>query len=506
MMNLSRMMDDCLARMAAGESIGACLARYPQRAAELTPLLVTAAQLHGLSDARLSQGQRLRAKVALREALAERNQPPASPVRRWRHVLPVALVLAAVLFASVTGAAIAGSRPGDFTYPLRIVVERAPILVRFSSAGRAAEEVDIAGRRLSDVREYLIRGGAVQPIALNELLARDEAALRRAEQLSAEEQLAIWEAVSGHAEELTALAGVALEEDAQTRLQAAADYIRDLSARLIQGPIQGATPQPQPATATPTRTASPVSAAAMVTPTETPVPAQSAAQTRTAAPTRTAVPTHTAAPTQAPPDPTAAASPTALPTLAQIAAPTAGAAPTCEPIVVPSATPLPPAEGEPTATPRPTHIHTIGPKLTLKATALPPGKQPTAAVPTIVMPTVMPTIQVPTAVLPTRPVQVTVVPTVTSSVSGLMTPTAIVETPVVTVTATTEVSTRSVPELTPPPLETVAAKTRVPQPTFVGQPTRVSAELPPMPGAALTAIAKGRPGSAGTPQPRRDRP
>ncbi len=64
-------------------------------------------------------------------------------------MLPVALLLTAVLFVSVTGAAIAASQPGDFAYPLRIVVERAPILVQFSSAGRAAEEVDIAGRRLS---------------------------------------------------------------------------------------------------------------------------------------------------------------------------------------------------------------------------------------------------------------------------------------------------------------------------------------------------------------------
>ncbi len=497
-MNLSRMVDDCLARMAAGESIEACLARYPQRAAELAPLLVTATQLHSLAAVRLSQGQRLRAKVALREALAERNQPQTPLARRWLRMLPAAVMLAAVLFASVTGAAIAASQPGDFAYPLRVIVERAPILVQFSSAGRAAEEVDIAGRRLSDVREYLIRGGAVQPVALNELLARDEAALRRAEQLSAEEQLAILDAVAGHAEELTALAGVAVEDEAQASLQAAAERIRDISARLVQAPAGVATPQPPPSSATPSPTASRVSAAATVAPTRTSVSAQMAA------------PTHTAAPTQAPPDPTVTASPTALPTHARIAAPTVVADFTHEPVVVPSATPPPVVE--PTVTPRPTHIRIIGPKLTLQVTALPPGKQPTVAVPTIVMPTVVvPTIRVPTVVLPTRPVRMTVGPTVTSSVSGLMTPTAtpseIAETPAVPITGTLPAPTLSVPELTlPPPLETLAARTRVPQPTIVGQPTRIGAELPHIPGAAWKAIATDRPGRVETPQPRRERP
>jgi len=490
-MNLSRMVDDCLARMAAGESLEACLARYPQKAAELAPLLLTAAELHGLAGARLSQGQRLRAKVTLREALAERNRPQTPVVARWLRVLPVALLLTAVLFVSVTGAAIAASQPGDFAYPLRIVVERAPIFVRFSSAGRAAEEVDIAGRRLSDVREYLIRGGAVQPVALRELLARDEAALRRAEQLSAEERLAILDAVAGHAEELAALAGVATEDEAQAHLQAAAERIRDASARLVQAPVDSATPQPAPASPTPSLTVSPVSAVATVAPTETPVPAQIAAPTCT--------PSTCPTPSVEPP-----ASPTALPTRVRMAAPTVAVHPTHEPIVVPSASPTSPPVVEPSATPRPRRTRTLEPRLTLQATALPPGKQPTAAVPTVVMPTVIvPTIEVPTVVLPTRPLRATLAATVTSSVSGLPTPTATPsETiqPATTITATMQAPTPSVPELTMlPPLATLAALTP-------GLPPIIGPDPRHTPGAALTAIATARPDRTGTPEPRRKRP
>ncbi len=490
-MNLSRMVDDCLARMADGESIEACLARYPQKAAELAPLLLTAAELHGLADVRLSQGQRLRAKVALREALTERNRPQMPVVGRWLRVLPVALLLAAVLFVSVTGAAIAASQPGDFAYPLRVVVERAPILVRFSSAGRAAEEVDIAGRRLSDVREYLVRGGAVQPVALRELLARDEAALRRAEQLSAEERLAILDAIAGHAEELAALAGVATGDEAQAHLQAAAERIRDASARLVQAPAESATPQPAPASPTPSLTASPVSAVATVVPTETPVPAQIAAPTCT--------PSICPTPSVEPP-----VNPTALPTRARIAAPTISARPSHEPIVVPSASPTSPPAVEPSATPRPRRTRILEPKLTLQATALPPGKQPTTAVPTVVMPTVIaPTIEVPTVVLPTRPLRATLAATVTSSVSGLLTPTATPsETiqPATTITATMQAPTLSVPELTMlPPPATLAALTP-------GLPPIIGPDPRHTPGAALTAIATIRPDRTGTPQPRRERP
>ena len=93
--------------------------------------------------------------------------------------------------------------------------------------------------------------------------------------------------------------------------------------------------------------------------------------------------------------------------------------------MVPSASPTSPPVVEPSATPRPRRTRTLEPRLTLQATALPPGKQPTAAVPTVVMPTVIvPTIEVPTVVLPTRPLRATLAATVTSSVSGLPTPTA----------------------------------------------------------------------------------
>ncbi len=43
-MNLATILDDCLQRLQAGETIAGCLARYPDQAADLAPMLAAAAQ------------------------------------------------------------------------------------------------------------------------------------------------------------------------------------------------------------------------------------------------------------------------------------------------------------------------------------------------------------------------------------------------------------------------------------------------------------------------------
>ncbi len=427
-MKLSRIVDDCLARMAAGESIEECLARYPQKAAELAPLLTTAARLRGLADVRLSQGQRLRAKVALREALAERSQPATPLVRRWPRLLPVVSALVAVLFVVVVGGAITVSRAGDIAYPLRVTIERAPALVRFSSAGRAAEEASIAGRRLADVREYLLREGTVQPVALAELLARDRAALHWANQLGAEARLSILATVMGHAEELASLASVAADDEAQASLQAAAEQLRAMLARFIPAPAQESTPQPRPASPTPSATAAPPNTAAAVAPTRTPVPTRTAA--RAEAPPLPAASRPTYTPTLCPTlDVGPAATPSILLTDTDAVASPAEIGSPSKPTAAPVVAPTSPPTNEPTALPPPSApppTPTFGPKLTLAATDLPPEEQPATVVApptaprTIAAPTVYATPDAPAT--PTPRATVTPPDVAGVSSSGLATP------------------------------------------------------------------------------------
>jgi uncharacterized protein (DUF433 family) len=44
-MNLTTITDDCLERLARGESVADCLARYPEAADQLAPILSAAEQL-----------------------------------------------------------------------------------------------------------------------------------------------------------------------------------------------------------------------------------------------------------------------------------------------------------------------------------------------------------------------------------------------------------------------------------------------------------------------------
>src|SRR5215470_4116682 len=73
----------CLARIAAGESIAACLNEYPEHADELAPLLEAAAELRGWAPPALSDATRGATRTRAHAALAARR---ARPSRRWAWV------------------------------------------------------------------------------------------------------------------------------------------------------------------------------------------------------------------------------------------------------------------------------------------------------------------------------------------------------------------------------------------------------------------------------------
>ena len=76
---LAGILNRCLEEIAAGETTGACLARYPEHAAELGPLLAMAGELGTLGQYKVSDAARLRAKAQLRRAEAARRDQRASP-------------------------------------------------------------------------------------------------------------------------------------------------------------------------------------------------------------------------------------------------------------------------------------------------------------------------------------------------------------------------------------------------------------------------------------------
>ncbi len=477
-MDLTRITDDCLERLARGESIADCLALYPEAAEELGPILSAAEQLAAFSQARLTEGQRLRAKVALREELAvqraqrERSRHALGIVSWARlRVAPLAVMVALLLFVTVAFTTVAASQPGDFAYPVRVAVERAPALVQTNPARRAAAELAAADRRLSDVTRHQDRGYA----ALAALLSSDEAAVQRAAGLSEAERERVAARVAGHAEALLRLAARAGDPEVAELLRTAASR-----AQLLAGGPAGevnrlvSTPTVLPSATRPVATSTPRPGAAVTVVLPTVVVVKT--------PTPVAPPVVVPLPTGAVQTPAATVTLRPRPRLS--VTPPAGM----------TLTPGGPGIGE--GTPRP-HA-TLRPRATLSVVPpiLTPRQRPTLPMPPVtpVIPTVPPT---PIVVLPTLWFTPEV-PTATPGQASFDTPTPTVWW--MPPTPTLVVPTLVVPTLTPRPVLTRVPTATVIWATFTPAPTATSR---PDIRATLTATVEVpvRPTQGSTPAP-----
>ena len=182
---------DCIERLQAGETMADCVARYGAEAAAMTPLLSAAVRLQRVNVYRLTADQRGQAKATLRAAQLSQNRRAIEPATDapwpFRLALPGAMrglalagMLAFTLCVVVTITAVAASQPGDAAYPVRIIAERAPVLLKTTAAAKATAELRIADRRLADVERYLATTGQLEDGAVAALLSGDQAAAERA--------------------------------------------------------------------------------------------------------------------------------------------------------------------------------------------------------------------------------------------------------------------------------------------------------------------------------------
>ncbi|PVV83706.1 DUF4382 domain-containing protein [Dehalogenimonas alkenigignens] len=97
--DFNRILDECLDRVIRGEGIEACIADYPEQAAELRPLLEAAA---GLQSTRFtpSADSRRQARLRFHQALDKRRQKPV-----WARVPAWAAAAVGVVLLAVAGLA-----------------------------------------------------------------------------------------------------------------------------------------------------------------------------------------------------------------------------------------------------------------------------------------------------------------------------------------------------------------------------------------------------------------
>ena len=166
--DFDNIVNDCLERIASGETVAECLARYPEHADELAPLLRM-----GQATMRVSQGAepsaegRARGMARMQAALAEGRQNRRRrwqlPRLSWRPIsTPIAAAFAVVFLTVVaaggTTVASADSIPGEPLYPVKSMRENVEERIARTDEHKAQVHAKLARERGREMRELIIRG------------------------------------------------------------------------------------------------------------------------------------------------------------------------------------------------------------------------------------------------------------------------------------------------------------------------------------------------------------
>ena len=171
-------LDECLERLRQGESLEQCLARYPEQAAELAPLLRVAVDSQKASSTVKPRPEfKARARYELQSQLhakERKTEPKKTSFIHWmpRWAVAVASVILIFLVAGTgTVAASTSSMPDDTLYPVKLAAEQVRLGLTRGDIKKARVNVRLADRRVKEI-VYLARSGDSR--RLNQALLRLE--------------------------------------------------------------------------------------------------------------------------------------------------------------------------------------------------------------------------------------------------------------------------------------------------------------------------------------------
>jgi hypothetical protein len=173
-------LNECLERLLVeGESLEQCLARYPEQAAELKPLLETALAAREASAIQPRPDFRARARYefnsALKETAAVRSRTSWGWFPRWATVAAVVLVL--VLAGGGTFAAADSSMPDSPLYSVKLATEQVRLTLTPSQMGKAGLYAQLADRRVAEIAYMANKGDTRQVELITQRLDRHLALL-----------------------------------------------------------------------------------------------------------------------------------------------------------------------------------------------------------------------------------------------------------------------------------------------------------------------------------------
>ena len=166
--HFDNVLNDCLERLAAGEDFAECVARYPEHAEDLVPLLRMAQATMGASRAATpSADARARGMAQMQRALAARPRRRGRLLRfpgiSWRAISTPMAAAFAVVFLTIVAAggttvASANSIPGEPLYRVKSMRESVEERIARSDEGKAQVHARLARERGREMRELIVRG------------------------------------------------------------------------------------------------------------------------------------------------------------------------------------------------------------------------------------------------------------------------------------------------------------------------------------------------------------
>ena len=159
------LLENCLARLNAGEDLELILAQYPQQAAQLRPLLAAALRARQSGrPLRIPASAQIDSRTRfLAEAQRRQSQPKSFfPRLNFAGALVTALIL---LFAGIFGTSLASAKtiPGEVLYPFKRVVEKAQLALTTDQSTRLKLEEEFDRRRVAEA-EALEQNGRIESV------------------------------------------------------------------------------------------------------------------------------------------------------------------------------------------------------------------------------------------------------------------------------------------------------------------------------------------------------
>ncbi|MBI2165869.1 MAG: hypothetical protein HYU29_05635 [Chloroflexi bacterium] len=160
MKNMDDIFNDCLERLLNGESLESCIARYPDQAAHLAPILKLAiASREAMNTVRAPEGAKGRALQRIWKAgqsAKPRGLGLFARLRPWALAATALLVVA--LGMGTAAVASADTAPGDVLYPVKQSRERLQLIFTLPPQAKARLYLTMAQERAKEMETLLERG------------------------------------------------------------------------------------------------------------------------------------------------------------------------------------------------------------------------------------------------------------------------------------------------------------------------------------------------------------